>query len=184
MISRTESGGSFLQVLEMETFHAEGHLKCPYFNWTHTKVVHGSAHDMTVVHFQKAHPSRTVIQQRVWHERNPNSPDFKDLSAERTEYQVYQAPRKSVQTPQRVPLDKKLPRTCTTTFFAVCSYILAQTDRRWCFLAHDALSPQEKKIIRQTTHDLEIPTANGIVRSTIEAWDHVQELGNPEEAQS
>ena len=56
--------------------------------------VHWSANWMKVAYVQSAHPSRTVIQQRKWNERNPNSPEWKDQSKDWTEYQEDQARNK------------------------------------------------------------------------------------------
>ena len=37
------------------------------------RTVHWSAHEMKVACFQEAHPSRNVVQQRKWNERNPQA---------------------------------------------------------------------------------------------------------------
>ena len=45
--------------------------------------VQWSAHGERVACTREAHSSRNVIQKRVWHGRNSNSPDFMDASAAR-----------------------------------------------------------------------------------------------------
>ena len=45
--------------------------------------VQWSAHGERVACTREAHPSRNVIQKRVWHGRNSISPDLKDASAAR-----------------------------------------------------------------------------------------------------
>ena len=64
-----------------------GETKSAKMQWDPQKSVHWSAYDVKVAYFQEAHPSRNVIQKRVWQDRNPNSPDMEGFGAHWTQYQ-------------------------------------------------------------------------------------------------
>ena len=151
------------------------------------KSVHCSARDEKVAHFQEAHSSCNVIQKRICDERNPNSLEFKDLSAEWTEHEEDQARHRALKLlNQRHKIKGPFADVHKTMFFE----IQPRTDqnfevqevhcRQWCFFAHDwrnSVSPQETKTIQQTKNDLQIQTVSGIVRSTNETTVCIQEVG-------
>ena len=129
-----------------------------------------SAHDVKVVHCQNSLPSRNVVEKRVWPDRNPNSLDLKDASADWTEYQEDQA------RPKAWELHKELDKikgavadVHKTKFFKSNSPveeantskptpIMKSKDRMYLvdsgaslYMMEEVLSPQEK------THDRSKP---------------------------
>ena len=150
-----------------------------------------SHHHMKVANFQHAHPSRYVIQQRLWHERIPTLRTWKDFSAAWPEVSGRPDTTQSVETPQRTLQDKKgLVQTCTRqNFFKVYSPveeantpmgkpIIKWKDRMYIvdsgaslrMVGENVLSLRRKrKTLRQTNDCLEIHATNDIVRFTREA---------------
>ena len=86
MIAKSKAAGNSLQDPQLENLDAKGNLKRQKATG-HKKTCHWSEQDMKLAHFPEAHPRRNVVQQRVWQDRSPNSPDIEGFKADWTKYQ-------------------------------------------------------------------------------------------------